>query len=254
MNSTSMKEMLKLARGKVKYMPESVYRFIDLFLPKLSECPTAEEISGAISSSIADIGNNNVHGVQTAAYFDTNKAEVLENAKFVLQVIDDLVENAKFLSHESENPELDSLVDEIRSRCATELNWEPIRRAKVHDRILLRAIYDPNIVTAVEWWTTQIQLSNRQHGELDVARYSEEEIFRIRDELASSIKASLAQNGFVILTTRGGPDPALRDIFTKYAVVLSDIIVNVTMCVLSDKVAVQIGDFSDYTEIYSSTE
>lgn len=254
MNSVDMKGMLKLTKGKVRYMPEPVYMFTKYLVFKLNDAPTPEDIVEAISASIGDIKSRDACAdtQKLTAYLHDNREQVLDNAKFVLQVIDDLTENAKYLARETEDSAMDDFADKVRDLCKEEFNWSPIRRAKIYDRELLHKIYDPCVMAAVEWWTTAIQLVDEggpTGTNPHITRLDTGVMFRIRDALASKIDWSLERNGFAVLSTRGGPDSFLH-VFEDYEVDPSCIPDNVTMCVFEDRVKVQRGKSIDYECIW----
>lgn len=255
MKSVDMKRMLELTRDKVRNMPEPVYMFTKYLVSKLKVIPTPEDVATAISLSLSDIKHDDTHSVPQvlAEYLTDNKQEVLDNAKFVLQVIDDLTENAKFLAGETEDFAMDDFADKVRDLCTDTFDRMPVQRAKIYDRKLLHALYDPCVMVAVEWWTTAIQLVDE--GGLAgtnprITRLDTGVMFRIRDALASKIDWSLEKNGFAVLSTRGGPDSFLH-VFEDYEVDPFCIPDAVTMCVFEDKVVISRGNDIDYKCIWA---
>lgn len=275
MVSVSMEEMLKLARGKVRYMPETVYAFVKYLILKLEGATTPEGFVDAISLSLDEIRDGEVEKLlllsdevrercrsglnrEFLEYIAANKDEVLRDARFVLQVIDDLAENAKFLTGKTgEKSEKDVFVDKVRDLCKERFGWKPVRRAKVYDRQLFHTVYDPNVIAAVEWWTTLVQLSDEEEptdGERWFIGFDTEEMFRFRDELAQQITRSLEHNGFAVFTTRGGPDHLLTRVFDRLECEPRNISDNIVMCVFENRVEVTMGDYIDYKCIWEKEE
>lgn len=273
MKSVSMKSQLKLARGKVRYMPETVYAFINYLLPELEETLVPENLVAEISIALLDIESGEVEKILTATgdeashdlrkkglrratldYIVANRDAVLRDAKFILQVIDDLAENAKLLTGKTEEEtEEDVFADRVWALCKEKFGWKPLRRAKVYDRELFRAIYEPNVIAAVEYWTAAVQMveeTEPDDAEHPFTGIGTAEMFRFRDELAQQIAFSLEYNGFAVITTKGGPDQILTRAFDRLACDVCHLPEDIVMCVLHEKVEVTVGEQIDYRSIW----
>ena len=165
-------------------MPEDVYSFAECVFENSSERLFPMGVVMAIALTLSDIDEQSY-----------------KNAKFILQVID-VITNEAF-------------ADEVRFGCKEVFGWEVTRRVKNTDGEMLAEYYCPSIVAAVDWWTGQIQLGDMSgFGNIMPSLYKQfsvDEIYRFRWRLTNLIDGALFHYGCVSLGVDYLPDSFLKE-------------------------------------------
>lgn len=143
MKAINVKEALVLAREKCLGMTEDIYQFADFLASRLYDTVTPEGLVMAIALAISDITTDQ----HDSEYIKQNKRDVLNNAEFVLQIVDVMTDKEYSTA--------------VRTACEQVFpEWSPMVRL-VPDKEQL-FIPEGRIWswTAVEWWVGAMQLHN----------------------------------------------------------------------------------------------
>ncbi|MDO4507913.1 MAG: hypothetical protein Q4B65_00775 [Candidatus Saccharibacteria bacterium] len=129
----------------IPYFPQSVCWFADYLAKKSGDDRVnAEMVAGMIGDAMREISNDEIDDAKFMNYVPDKIHFLDTEAKFILQIFDEVI-GGEFAT-------------KLRAECEEIYGWKPVRRAKILDRKLLNAIFPDNVVAAVEWWTTIIQL------------------------------------------------------------------------------------------------
>lgn len=193
MDAINFKERLITARGAIFGMPEAVYRFADYLILKAPDAPMfPEDVISVIAEAIHDFESD------SAQVFVVDRPQFLSDARFILQVIDSFVG--------------EDFAGVVRKACKEQFGWKPVKRVKILDRELLGTIFKPYIITAIEWWTTLLQLSEEAEYEDETyTGFSVEQMFDVRYQLANSIRSGLERNDRIVLGWDYGDDSSLEN-------------------------------------------
>ena len=204
MKSANMKDALATSRSTCPGLPEDTYRFAEYLSGRINEnvSPFGMTLEFVYARSDIEAGRCRIGAEELPDYVAENKEGILENAKYILQIIDG---NAN-----------KGYASAVRDMCKDMLNWEvPIRKAK-SDSAGKAEQYPPYIRSAVEWWVSAIvnQESAVSSCNLPFAlakRINAEMIDAFRSALSNRLMSEMNKANMVSLHVDYQPDQLLRE-------------------------------------------
>ncbi len=258
----NVKERLRLARERILYMPRTVYQFADYLAKKLYDNADPGATVAAIHSALRDIRNVSISNPAYPALFAEDREQALADARFVLQVIDAVMDK--------------NFAEAVRSLCRKQLGWNPFKWVKTLDRAKLRKNYEPHIVAATEWWATAILLADRAdlsedpqyhyEGRRECSNFSfildgftRDEMEHFRSDLAEHLSWDLkkrSDNGAITISTSPELDIALQSA-ADYTCVYDEIMEyvfpkNTTMYISAKKIEVYGAYGTEYIRVWEA--
>lgn len=187
----SVRKKLSEVRKTCLGMSEEVYAMIDYMSEIANDELVPTGLAMCLAMAMYDIeqGKNSMNGTELPEYLLSHKEQVLRQAVYVPQVIDEIAD-ADF-------------ADEFRNLCKQVFNFDPPKRVNAN----LEGDYPEHIKVAVDWWANALASPKydaalppnpKMEGAFIMAAnsgamHSEEEILVFKTTLAEGIKKELEE-------------------------------------------------------------
>jgi hypothetical protein len=209
----TMKEMRKRlsdTRTKCPGMSEEVYQLADYLAKHINEEIVPRGVVIILICTMDDInkGRCGFGGGDCSFpdYFIEHKSQVLAQACYILQIIDE-VTDAEF-------------ANDVRTECKNTFHWNVPKRVSVSDD----NEYPAYVTAAIDWWAEAIQHPKMDNGSNSLGslmamlggsslakNFSEEEMKNFRSKLAAGIISEIEKYGCAQLRVDYGPDGILYE-------------------------------------------